>query len=287
MHSQNWDDLRFVLAVAEEGSVSAAARILRVNHATVLRRIAAYEDRIGLQIFDRTAQGYVVPTDHSRVIDAAREVQAAITAMDRVAQGVESKLGGTLRITTTDTVCVSVMPAVIAELHTAGEGLRVEMSCTNAHLNLSRLEADITIRPAMRLADGLVGERSGVLGVAAYAPADDLDVPWLGLRGVLDRSAMADAIEAETQTTDGADSFVALREMVAAGLGQTLLPCAIAEGDARLRRLDRPDLERRVPIWVASAADIGGTLRLREIRSRIATALARQADRLLGPISPG
>ena len=41
MHRENWDDLRFMLAVADNGSVSAAARVLGVNHATVLRRISA------------------------------------------------------------------------------------------------------------------------------------------------------------------------------------------------------------------------------------------------------
>ena len=45
MHSENWDDLRFVLAVAETGTVSGAARLLGVNHATVLRRVAAFETR--------------------------------------------------------------------------------------------------------------------------------------------------------------------------------------------------------------------------------------------------
>ncbi|MCB2152823.1 MAG: LysR family transcriptional regulator, partial [Rhodobacteraceae bacterium] len=60
MQRDNWDDLRFVLAVAEEGSVSGAARRLGVNHATVLRRIAAFEEATGVEIFDKTARGYAV-----------------------------------------------------------------------------------------------------------------------------------------------------------------------------------------------------------------------------------
>ncbi len=60
MHSDNWDDLRYVLAVAETGSVSGAARRLGVNHATVLRHVAAYEARHGIELFDKSARGYAV-----------------------------------------------------------------------------------------------------------------------------------------------------------------------------------------------------------------------------------
>jgi len=195
MHNQNWDDLRFVLAVAEEGSVSAAARRLRVNHATVLRRVAAFEDRIGLQLFERTSSGYVVPPDHRRVIDAAREAAAAINAVDRVAQGVEMRLTGTLCLTSTDTFCQTVLPPICRELTAEGEALCVEMSCTNAHLDLARMEADITVRPTMRLPDGLIGERAGALGLAAYGPASAPTRDWLGLRGPLERSRVAEIME--------------------------------------------------------------------------------------------
>ena len=60
MHNANWDDLRYVLAVAETGSLSAAARQMGVNHATVLRHVHAFEAAHGGPVFDRTPQGYAV-----------------------------------------------------------------------------------------------------------------------------------------------------------------------------------------------------------------------------------
>ena len=53
MAALEWDDLRYVLAVAEAGSLAGAARELRVNHSTVLRRIAAFEQQLGLRLFER------------------------------------------------------------------------------------------------------------------------------------------------------------------------------------------------------------------------------------------
>ncbi len=80
----------------------------------------------------------------------------------------------------------------------------------------------------------------------------------------------------------GADSFVVLRELAAAGLGRTILPCILGDGDSRIMRV--PDLDPGVaaPIWVASHVDLAQTRRLRLIRSRIVQALATHADALAG-----
>jgi len=50
MHSWNWSDLRYVLTVAREGSAAAAARVLMVNHSTVVRRVRAFEARSGVRV---------------------------------------------------------------------------------------------------------------------------------------------------------------------------------------------------------------------------------------------
>jgi DNA-binding transcriptional LysR family regulator len=282
MHSQNWDDLRFVLAVAEEGSVSAAARRLRVNHATVLRRVAAFETRVGLQVFERTAGGYVIPPDHRRVIEAAREAAAAIAAVERVAQGVEMRLTGRLCVTSTDTFCQTVLPGLVRDLTAEGDGLTVELSCTNTRLDLSRMEADITVRPAMRLPEGLIGEQAGVLGLAAYGPAMAPTAGWLGLSGPLNRSRMAEVMDREGPgpLCAAADSFVVLREMVAEGLGNAILPDVLAAQDPRLVPLGRPEMRLEIPIWVASHADIGGSSRLRAFRARIRAGLQDRTARI-------
>ncbi len=103
------DDVRYVLAVAESGSVSAAARALGVNHATVLRRIAAFEEAQGAPVFDRTAQGYAVPPEKLRVIEAAREAAQAIEAVARHMTG-NGTGAGAVRVTSTDSLCASVLP---------------------------------------------------------------------------------------------------------------------------------------------------------------------------------
>ena len=87
MHSANWDNLRFVLSVAEHGSVSGAAKALGINHATVLRRVAAFEEAHGGPVFEKTATGYRVLPDRARVIEAAREVANAVLSVERLMHG--------------------------------------------------------------------------------------------------------------------------------------------------------------------------------------------------------
>ena len=286
MHSENWDDLRFVLAVAESGSVSAAARALGVNHATVLRRIAAFEDHHNAVIFERTQQGYTVPPDKLRIVEAAREAALAIDTVTRMIRGNGARLSGIVRITSTDTFCLTILPPILAQMQSESDGLRVELLCNNAHLDLARLNADISVRPAPKLPDDLRGEVAAVLGFAAYAAVAGGPKTWLGLRGTLTRSPAAQWMEhnlAPDVIAGGSDSFVVLREMVVGLMGRAILPCCLADHDDRLIRLqDVPLLS--VPIWVASHADLADAPRLRTLRLQLAEALRQRALMLAGQV---
>lgn len=131
MRSINWDDLRFVLAVARAGSLSGAARALGVNHATVLRRITGFERDLGVTIFDRTARGYRVAPRRAKVIAAMQGAETAIMGVERMLSAARSPLAGVVRVTSTDTLCLAVMPGIVETLQ-AGEGdLTIELNSQN------------------------------------------------------------------------------------------------------------------------------------------------------------
>lgn len=285
MHTDNWDDLRFVLAVAESGSVSAAARVLGVNHATVLRRIAAFEAHHNAVIFSRTQQGYAVPPDKLRIIEAAREAALAMDTVARMIRGNGARLSGIVRITSTDSLSLLVLPAILAQMQARADGLRIEILANNAHLDLARLNADISVRPAIKLPDDLRGEQAGQIGFAGYGSAASGAATWLNLRGTLARTVAADWMEQAqggNETSGGADSFLVLREMVAAGMGQSILPCYVGDPDPRLQRIaDTPKMA--VPIWVASHADLADAPRLRTLRKQLVDGLLACSAQLVGP----
>lgn len=280
----NWDDLRFVLAVAEEGSVSAAARRLGVNHATVLRRVAAYEESVGVALFDKTARGYTVPGPQRRIIEAAREVDRAVQAVGRMLQGARAPLAGEVRVTSTDTLCLFVLPAIIRHLHDGAPDLKIELICANARLDLSRTVADIAVRPAERLPSELVGEAAASMGFGLYRKAGQTEEAWLGLSGALSRSIPARWMQEHIDpgaVAASSDSFPVLSEMAAVGQGMAILPDILARNDPRLERVAGRIPEMKIPVWVASHADLADVPRISETRRTLARAIAGIADSFL------
>ncbi|MGB3314626.1 MAG: LysR family transcriptional regulator [Albidovulum sp.] len=282
---ENWDDLRFVLAVAEEGSVNAAARRLGVNHATVLRRVAAYEEAAGFAIFDKTARGYVVSGAHKRVIEAAREVDRAVQSVARTLQGVRAPLTGDVRVTSTDTFCQHVLPPIVSDLRIASPELRIELLCTNAHLDLARTHADITVRPTDKLSDDLIGEVGATLGFGLFRRKDSGTTDWLGICGPLSRSVIGRWMTDElspSRIVACTDSFPVLREMAAAGHGMAPMPYFLGHEDDRLEVVEGIIPDVSVDIWVASHADLADVPRIAETRRALAVALGKMASRLRG-----
>ena len=284
LHSLNWDDLRFVLAVVEHGSLSAAARQLGVNHATVLRRVGAFEARIGSPIFHRTAQGYQILPDQLRLIEATREVGHAIQSVERLGAGREAQLSGQVRVTSTDTVCMTLLPEILKELQATATGLHLSLVCSNTHLNLSLLEAEVTIRPAARLPEELVGTQAGYMRFAVYKRSGEPESDrWVGPMGALSHSLpmvwldefiKGGGYEART------DSFMVALELAAQGVGQALLPCFVAEPDSRLDRIDHATPDIKVPIWVASHEELANVSRLSLVRSSLLDALQHRRAEL-------
>src|SRR5690606_24578589 len=127
MASFDWDELRYVLAVAESGSLAGAARALGVNHTTVLRRVGAFEKKLGLRIFDRLPTGYALTAGGEQLVEAARQIDDTVTALERRLVGQDLRLSGTVRVTSTDTLMGSILPEILAEFRHQHPGIELEL----------------------------------------------------------------------------------------------------------------------------------------------------------------
>lgn len=283
----NWDDLRFVLAVAEQGSVSAASRLLGVNHATVLRRIAGFETRHGLTIFEKTATGYRVSPDRLALIEALRETNVSVAQVERLIEAVRPNISTGIRITSTDAFCQFVLAPVIATL-SCELAMPISIMAGNAHLDFARLQADITVRPALRLPDELSGVQAAAFRFGVYAARDGADT-WLGLEGAVARSAAGDWLRRRHGVTDpvlSSDSFLMLAAIAAEGRGRAVLPAFVGDVWPGLTRLELlTDLEP-TPVWVASHVDLAASGRLKRVRARIAAELSAVGPRMMGEETP-
>ncbi len=271
-----WDDLKFVLAVAEKGSVAAAARALSVNHATVLRRIAAFESRQGIRLFDKTSRGYQVSPDRRALIEAMQSASEALSGVDRMIDAERPRLGQGLRITSTDTIAclvlTSILPALVRET-----GTQIDLSATNTYADFGRMEAHITVRPTLSLPDDLTGEQVGHLWFGVYASSPDVS-ETLGHSGPLVRTKAATWWRNEVGECDvTADSFLTLAALAADAKGKTVLPTFVGETWPGLVRLGLIKEVPLVPVWVASHVDFARSGRLVKARRIIGEHLRQKA----------
>lgn len=269
MHKLNWDDLRFVLAVADTGSVNAAAKVLGVNHATVLRRIASFEESCGGPVFERDRSGYRLRPNRAPVIEAARLAAQHVKSAEALMQGRQNVVGKNLRITSTDSFCQTVLAWIYPALARRVAPDRLTYLSSNPHVDMARLHADVALRPAMVLSDDLVGRKVADMRFAVYARAKRREPQgWLGMTGALERSGPAQWMASEIDPSDviaSADSFCLLTQMLNKSNAQSILPCLLGDAAPELERIacDVPDFV--VPVWVACHRDLAGSDRIQRL----------------------
>ena len=292
----DWDDLRFALAVASGGSLAAGARRIGVNHTTVLRRIAAMEERLGVRLFERLPSGYALTPRGEELVEAARAIDETVSHLELRLAGTDLSVSGPVRVTTTDTLMASLLPRILAALKGAHPGIEVEVTTSNLFLNLTRREADIAIRPADDPPPALFGRRISSVGFAVFgrrdaygaqilAPAELGHHPWIVPDDSLSATAAARWILSElpnARVAARADSFVTMAALAEAGLGLAALPCYLGDRSTELTRLSAPIEAMRTGLWLLTHEHLSRTARIRTFMEFVGSALARQRKAIEG-----
>jgi len=289
MQHINWDNLRYVLMVANRGSISAAARELDVDRSTVLRRIDTFQQNLNCRIFDRGASGYVLTPEAEKMIDAAREVESTLFDMQRQIAGHELRLEGELRVTTTDTFMLGMLGPHLASFQRTHPHIVVEVLVTNHILDLRRRDADVAIRPTRVPDAGLVGRRLCDVEFGVYAAPQLLqevdtsrlfDARWIGFVDSLLQTPLGawfNASVAPEQVCLRCDSFVAIRVAAESGIGLALLPRLLGDSSPRLTRLGLDVAELTIGLWALAHPDLVRSARVHAIIEHLAEALSPPA----------
>ena len=140
----DWDDLRIFLAVARHDSLSGAGRVLRIDPATVGRRVARLEDAVGARLFAKTPQGYALTESGTRLMAHAERTEAAVDGAAYALTGAEG-LTGQIRIGAPDGCANYLLPQVLAQICDDNPGLEVQIVALPRVFNLSKREADMAI----------------------------------------------------------------------------------------------------------------------------------------------
>src|SRR5260370_10170959 len=142
----DWDDVRYLLAVARGGSVRAAAERLGVNHSTVLRRIAQLEERLGVQMFEKLPSGYRLTAAGEEVLEFADQMEASSHLLETRVFGRDQSVRGLLRVTLAPTLATHLLMPDFADFARLHPDIEMEILSSGDLANLTNREADVAIR---------------------------------------------------------------------------------------------------------------------------------------------
>ena len=259
----NWDDARVVLAFSRAGNASAAARTLGVSHTTVVRRLQALQADLQKRLVDKTPEGPRLTPAGRELARLAEDMEATAATIERRLLGGETRLEGTVRVTTTEALGSRFLTPHLVEFQRAHPAVEVELVSDTRPLSLARREADVAVRLLRPVEPSSIRKRVGEIGYAAYAaPAYLKAAPERPrLVGYDDRLAGPETQRLVASYPDGrfvfrSGSTAALVAAAVAAAGIAMIPCFLGDAEPVLRRLPVPRAVPPSEIWLAIHRDL-------------------------------
>jgi DNA-binding transcriptional LysR family regulator len=290
----DWNDLRYVLALSRTSSLVAAARALGVEHTTVGRRIAAIERDLGVRLFSKTPEGHVPTAAGVRAIATAEAVERATQDLEAAIAGVDGKLEGVVRVTTSEGFLPIVVPH-LARLYADHPAIRVELLSGNRLFDLTRGEADIAVRLVATTQPELIARKVCDVGWALFATAGYLAAAPVASPPSLRGHRVVGFDESLARTPGGAwlgehadgaevvyrgNSTPSVVAAAASGLGISCLPCLAGDRDPRLVRAS--DVVVSGGLWLVVHPDRQASARVQVVWDFLLDLMARERAVITG-----
>lgn len=283
----DWNRARAVVATAETGSLSAAARALGMTQPTLGRQVTALEGELGVTLFTRAGKRMELTEAGLSLIEHLRHMAEAAHAAALAASGQSRDIAGTVTITASHLYATELLPPILARIRAEAPALQIQIIVTNALRDLMRREADIAVRHARPDQPDLTAKLIREDDAALYATPELLArgplqaMPFIGYdlagtyRGMLAERAVDLPPDAFPFLTEDSHMQIALCR---AGLGVAALPVWIGDPDRALARA-QPGAPPLVtfPVWLAAHRDLHLSRRVRLVFDALAEGLAAGA----------
>jgi DNA-binding transcriptional LysR family regulator len=283
-NTMDWDNARIFLAIYRKGTLRAAAALLDIDQATVGRRLNALEKSLGARLFLRTPSGYLATPAGELAVTAAEKMEQAALQFQREMQGIDNRLSGSVRVTTSDTMAAHFVIAAMQRLHVMHPEIRIVLSTSTEITSLTRREADLAVRTLKPTSPDLISRHLTRRSMGLYATPDYLKergmpVPGTGLAGhdiVIYQASVAPRHQEKicmepvhnARVAMEVNSGLPLLEAARLGMGVTELPCHMAEGDPRLVRV-WPERVDQYDVWLVTHSDLSRSARVRAVADAI------------------
>jgi DNA-binding transcriptional LysR family regulator len=287
----DWEDVRYFVALARYGTLSATARELRVNHATVARRVTSLETQLGRPLFDRRADGYALTAEGKAVLDEARSMdEAALSVLRRLDAGTE--LSGLVRLSVGRVLAERFLINRLRTFHKRYPAIDLEVIGGSRVVSLARREADVALRYGSPKDSELVARRVARITFGFYASPDYRDrleagdaPTFIGFDEESDFIAEAAWLTrrfGERRFSFRTNSQTTQAAAARAGYGVALLPRYVAADEQGLVQVS---LGERLPerdVWLLIRRDLTKVPRVRAVTDYLIDLFRRERKLLTG-----
>lgn len=277
----DWDDLKITLTIARHGSLNAAARALGTTQPTVSRRLDGLEQRIGVKLFERAANGLSPTPLCASLVESLSQMEESARAVERRIAARDTGLQGRITVTSLAWFGDDVLAPLLARFCARHKGVIIDLINDPRRFNLSRGEADIAMRIGAFDQEDLVERKVCDVSYGLYASTEYLDrhgqpdfdkgcdghlvvtlvdssikvVPMEWLKAIAPKAR-------SILQTNGMQSHIACAE---AGEAMAALPRALGDRRPGLVRFETPLSEPFQPVKLGVHADMRDAPRFRAL----------------------
>ena len=300
--SQNWDDLRYFLAVARAGTLSAAAKQLGTEHTTVARHIQAVEDELNNRLFHKSNSGYGLTDAGERLLAGAEAIESAYVSAKAAASSEGQPIIGTVRIGAPDgfgSVFLAPRVRVLTDRHPK---LEIEILTSAKLFSLLKREADIAIslsRPehmrvvSRRLTDHrlyVYASRAYLNEAAPILAREDLqEHPFIGFVEELlfaPQLNYPDLIGADVEPRIRSTNVLTQLHATLSGSGLCMLPAFVASGYSTLAPVLPEQVSLTRSLHMQIHEDHRKAAHVREVAAFIVAEVERNHSLFHAPTAP-
>lgn len=286
----DWNHTKAFLVTAEEGSLSAAARVLGAAQPTLGRQVSALEAELGVVLFQRVGRGLVLTQAGLELLDHVRAMGDAANRVSLAAIGQSQSIEGVIRISASEVYAAFLLPPIIARLRQEQPGIEIEIVASHSTSDLRRREADIAIRNFRPAEPDLIARKIRDVPAQLYATPAYLDqignpkLPYDLRNAEFINITSGDAFMhglnrmgldlTKRNFPIMTENYLVMWEYVKRGLGIGVLDAHIGDAEPAVQRV-LPDLEPLIfPIWLVAHRELSTSLRIRTVFDVLAEELA-------------
>ncbi|MDP5086498.1 MAG: LysR family transcriptional regulator [Yoonia sp.] len=281
LSSLDWSLVQSFLAVAETGSLSAAARQLGTSQPTLGRQIKQIEAQLGAELFYRQARGFALTQTGAALVRPAQAMRDAMQQIALTAAGQRARLEGTVRITASVATSAQHLPRIIARIRKLEPQIAIELVPSDDSRNLLYREADIAVRMYRPTQLDLVTQHLGDIPLGIFAaktylaergmPQSPADLARHDFVGFDSGNEIIDGFRAAGLEVDRdyfktrCDDNVAYWELVRAGCGIGFAQADVGRSDPLVDQIEIGMPLPTLPVWLTAHEAMRQTPRIRRV----------------------